>query len=344
MGNIKKDLDIYPLANSNDVYEVLPTFEQDPKKPKKSTGNAGVSGITNGLGISGIGNVGNAVVNGVNAGVNASQNNTPAGGNGGGGGYGYLQKYSPYARYQSVYGDKINSLLDALLNRGPFNYDYLSDPMYQAYRQQYEFQGDRARENAIGDYARNTGGLASSWATTAGQLAQNNYNAQLNSLIPELQNARYTKYMGEVENDLNNMNVLMNLENRAYDRYASDRAYDWQVQQAQQSRLSRRASGSGGSKTSSTMSKTDLENGAYARALDYLATGKMPDISGTGISMSTVLDYAKQIQRLEGNSGSSGLGVLGNGTTTTTEDEKKKKGILARWAEAYGKSGAVPIY
>lgn len=199
----------------------------------------------------------------INAGLNVpsltQKNNVAPAGYGTGGGGVRINGFTPY---NSPYQAQIDALMQAIMNRGPFSYDYLSDPMYQSYRQQYEVQGDRARENAIGDYAANTGGLASSWATTAGQLTQNNYNAQLNGLIPELQNARYNKYLGEIETDFNKLNRLNSLENARYNRWLNERDYDYRLQAAN-------ASGSGGSR------QQPAEDLSYRSGMfdEYLSSG-----------------------------------------------------------------------
>ena len=233
-----------------------------------------------------------------------------------GGGYGYMTpSYTPYARWNSPWKGDMETLMRELLNRDPFNYDYLSDPVYQAYRQQYEFQGDRARENTIGDYARNTGGLASSWANTAGQLRQNNYNAQLNGLIPELENARYSRYMGDIETDLNNLTQLQNLESLYYNQYLNDRDYDWMLQQASQPVRY----GSGGGSGSRSTSNQDSGDAYMEEMLqDFMKSGMTYEDYVRKYNLtSKEISFLKPYKDLGGSGASSRSGSLNLDTGTT---------------------------
>ena len=121
--------------------------------------------------------------------------------------------------YESQHSSQIDSLLQSILNREEFSYDYATDPTYLAYADQYKRLGDRAREDTLGDVAGLTGGYASSWATTAASQAQNDYNQQLSNIIPTLYDAAYNRYMDEYNMDANNLGLLMNVDNMYYDRY-----------------------------------------------------------------------------------------------------------------------------
>ena len=286
-------------------YDVVPVMTDTPKKDSGSKKGEVGDAALNGLGLGGA------------TGVAVNQLvNQPTGGGGGVNVARASPLYNAYGAYTSPYQSQIDELMKAMLNRGPFNYDYLSDPTYQAYRQQYEFQGDRARENAIGDYAANTGGMASSWAQTAGQLAQNNYNAQLNSLIPELQNAAYNKYLGEAEMDLNNLNMLQNLEDANYNRYLNDREYDLQMQQLNNAARTRTSGGGSGGSGSSQSSALGQEN-ASKIASSILAGGIMPsnsDLKEMGTSSSEVNYFLKVMKQL--NKGQSNIANALKGGTS----------------------------
>jgi len=332
-------------SSGTGTYSVTPTFN-NPVATTNNLGLRALNTIANKKKSQPASTVGNTALAGINGGLTAPAvvaNRTPTGG-GGGGGYGFIPTYNPYARYNSPYQPQIDALMNALLNRGPFNYDYLSDPTYQSYRQQYEFQGDRRRENAIGEYARNTGGLASSWATTAGQLRQNNYNAQLNGLIPELENARYNRYLGEIETDFNNLSQLQNLENRNYNRYLNERDYDLQLQQLRNSGLASRARSA--NSANKQTSKSDLDYGVYLRAQEFLKTGNMPDTTGTGFGPSDV--YA-MVNTMGGGTGGAGgtagvggtgnLGVGGGSTGNASNTSNKSNVDWARELERLRKMG-----
>lgn len=133
--------------------------------------------------------------------------------------------------YDNSKSSQIDALLNAILNREEFSYDYTTDPSYLAYEQQYKRLGDRAREDTLGDIASLTGGYASSWAASAASQAQNDYNQQLSGIIPTLYDAAYNRYMDDYNMDVSNLGLLMGIDQRDYDRYR-DTVSDSQWQQS----------------------------------------------------------------------------------------------------------------
>lgn len=112
-------------------------------------------------------------------------------------------------------------------NNSKFSYDFNTDPVYQAAKQAYINQGKIAAKNVAAQAAKFTGGYGNSYGTMA---AQQQYNAALqnaNDIIPELQNAAYSRY----QNDLAKKQNLANwyLQNSRYkkedERYADELAY-----------------------------------------------------------------------------------------------------------------------
>ena len=132
--------------------------------------------------------------------------------------------------YESNYSSQIDGLLNQILNREEFSYNKDTDPSYLAYEDMYRRLGDRAREDTLGDIASLNGGYASSWAATAASQAQNDYNQQLSNVIPELYDAAYNRYLNEDNLKRQDMSLLMNLDNTAYNRYR-DNVGDSQWQQ-----------------------------------------------------------------------------------------------------------------
>lgn len=84
-----------------------------------------------------------------------------------------------------------------------FSYDMENDEVYQAYKNQYIREGQRAAADAVGSAASTTGGIASSYASTAAAQAGNYYAAQLSDKVPELYDAAYSRYT----NDLSQYNT-----------------------------------------------------------------------------------------------------------------------------------------
>ena len=160
----------------------------------------------------------------------ASETTADSGGGNGNNGY-YYPSYSSYGAYNSPYAPMMQNALARLQGLGSFSYDYLSDPVYQQYAKQYAIQGRNAMADTMGEYASMTGGLPSSYAVTAGQQAENSYNTALNNMIPQLQEARYQKWMGDYTMTSNLLDQLMNLDQMSYNQYLNDRDYNLNLQQ-----------------------------------------------------------------------------------------------------------------
>lgn len=128
----------------------------------------------------------------------------------------------PYNPYQNQYQEQIDEILDSILNRDPFSYNYLEDPLYQQYQEAYRREGDRAMQDAIGQVAARTGGLASSYAASAANQANNYYMAQLGDKIPELQQLAYSMYVDDRNYDAQKLQLLEELEQLNYGRWSDD--------------------------------------------------------------------------------------------------------------------------
>lgn len=124
---------------------------------------------------------------------------------------------------------KISAALDAMLNRKPFSYDAVSDPLYQQYRKQYTREADRSAEDVLGKAAVMTGGMPSTAAVTASQQASDYQMSQMTDKIPELQQLAYGMYMDGINLDRQNLNTLIGLEDNNYNRWLSNRDYLYQL-------------------------------------------------------------------------------------------------------------------
>lgn len=125
---------------------------------------------------------------------------------------------SPANQKSSQLTQQYLAMLDAARNRQPFSYDLNADPSYQAYKAQYEREGQRAMQDTLGQVAARTGGLASSYAGTAAQQAYDYNMQQLTDKIPELYQAAYDRYLNEYQMDMDMLNAYGTAENREYSR------------------------------------------------------------------------------------------------------------------------------
>lgn len=129
------------------------------------------------------------------------------------------QQANAPAAYQSQYGDQIQSLLNQMLNRPSFSYDFATDPMYQQYKETYQQQGKQASKDAMGQATALSGGYGNSYAQSVGQQTNQQYLSKLNDVIPELREAAYQKYQDEGTTLNNNIGTLQNQESALYQKY-----------------------------------------------------------------------------------------------------------------------------
>lgn len=123
-------------------------------------------------------------------------------------------------QYNKKYLTPINSFIGSLKNREEFMYDPESDPVYQAYKNQYLAQGSRASENAMANYSALTGGYANSAAATAAAQTQQYYMTQLTNQIPALAEAAYERYADEYSNSISLLENMLDVYNIAYNSAA----------------------------------------------------------------------------------------------------------------------------
>lgn len=124
--------------------------------------------------------------------------------------------------YDSEYMDKLNAVVRQLTE---MNYDnWTKGSQYQALAERYGNNGKMSMQDVLGQIASRTGGLASSYATTAAQQQYNQYMAQLEEVARQM----YSQDRSEL---MDNANLYRNLANDEYDRYR-DSVSDYNAQLA----------------------------------------------------------------------------------------------------------------
>lgn len=127
--------------------------------------------------------------------------------------------YESAPEYVSRYQSQIDDLTQEILNREPFQYNYQEDPVYQQYAQSYTRAGQRAMQDVLAQVSARTGGLASSYASTASQQTYDNYMQALADKVPELYQLAYSMYQDEGNQLRANLEMLTALESGDYGRY-----------------------------------------------------------------------------------------------------------------------------
>lgn len=128
-------------------------------------------------------------------------------------------KYKAASAYNSQYANQMSGLLNDVTNRQEFSYNPLEDANYQALAKVYNANGLKAQQDTLGQAAALNGGYNTSWATSASQQARNDYNQQLASLIPELEQTAYSRYYDNYNMNFNALGALQDADNTAYQKY-----------------------------------------------------------------------------------------------------------------------------
>lgn len=122
--------------------------------------------------------------------------------------------------YAQRYLSDAVELAKDLKTRDAFSYDPDSDPVYQAYKEKYLLEGERASRDAMANYATLTGGYTNSAAATAGAQAELYYAQQLSNAIPTLAEQAYARYHNQYQNDLALLGSMVDLYDTAYQNAA----------------------------------------------------------------------------------------------------------------------------
>lgn len=126
------------------------------------------------------------------------------------------------ADYTSQYKPQIDSTVNSILNRKPFEYDVNGDALYQQYKDRYTNLGQQAMMDTMGQAAKLTGGYGNSNAQIVGQQAYQGYLQGLTDKIPELAQMAYNRYNQQGQ-DLYQQYGLLNAQDQAaYDRWNAD--------------------------------------------------------------------------------------------------------------------------
>ena len=140
-----------------------------------------------------------------------------------------LQNSLKPGEYQSAYGDQIQGLIDSMLNRPDFQYDFATDPLYQQYAEKYQQLGKMAMKDTLGEAAALTGGYGNSYAQTAGQQTYQTYLQGLYDMVPQMRDQAYQAYRDKGDTLRQNLGMLQTQDASEYGRYR-DGVGDWRDQ------------------------------------------------------------------------------------------------------------------
>ena len=177
----------------------------------------------------------------------------------------YIKAANPGA-YTSAYTNQINAARNQLMN---FKYDPMQDARYQALAQVYGARGNQAAQDTLGEAAALNGGYGTSYAVSAAQQARNQYNQELASLVPDLEQNAY-------ERMANNYNLLMDADTTAYQRYRDQvadyqwgKGYDTDIYQYRQQQAGSGGGGGGGGGRRRSGGGGGYSGGGSSSGIDY---------------------------------------------------------------------------
>jgi len=120
--------------------------------------------------------------------------------------------------WESQYGSKVSKAYDEMSGYGKWEYSLENDPAYQAYRDMYVREGQRAyRDAAAGLASKNNGNMTSAAQTVANQQLLY-YMNMLSDKIPELQKNAYERYKSGYDMKANNFSAIQNAAKEAWER------------------------------------------------------------------------------------------------------------------------------
>lgn len=131
---------------------------------------------------------------------------------------GVAQTVQKTTTYQNPYQKELDRMVNDY-TKSSFSYNQDTDPAAQAYRENYIRNGQLAMQDTMAQAAARTGGLASSYATQAGQQTYNSYMSDLNAQLAGLRQQAYENYLSDQALQQNRINTVASLGQQAENSY-----------------------------------------------------------------------------------------------------------------------------
>lgn len=119
---------------------------------------------------------------------------------------------------KTSYTDQINDLMNKYMNREEFEYDVDNDVLFQQALASAMNSGKSAMQDTIGQASALTGGYGSTYATSAGNQAYNEFIEDAYNNLPEYYQMALEAYQMEGQEMLNQLGLLNDADAREYDR------------------------------------------------------------------------------------------------------------------------------
>lgn len=120
---------------------------------------------------------------------------------------------------------ELDMMIDNIRNYKDFEYNRDADPRYAELAKMYTRNGQRAMSDTLGEISARTGGLASSYAATAGNQAYANYMTELGDKALDLEKLAYQMYDDKYNRDLQALSLAQNRYESDLARFNNDRNF-----------------------------------------------------------------------------------------------------------------------
>ena len=213
--------------------------------------------------------------------------------------------------YQSSYQERIDQLLNQLLQRESFQYSYTKDPLYRQYEQNYLQNAHNASADAAAQAAALTGGYGSSYATSAAQQAYQQQIGALSSAIPTLYSLALDTYTSGGNELVSQLDQLNNSEQDAQQQY-NNKLSDYYTQLQQKGEDYNNAYAQDYGQYQDYLSRLDTLHGYYTAQEQAQASRRQQTFNG----IMTVLGVIGDAIQLA-ISGTTGIGSLAGSLLNT---------------------------
>lgn len=224
--------------------------------------------------------------------------------------------------------DKIQGMIDHIMNRESFEYDFSQDPMYQMYADQYQRKGKLAMLDTMAQAAALTGGYGNTYAQQAGQQAYQRYmEDMMANIVPQLRAEAYQVYQDELAGLRDDLGMLQAQEemDREQERWQAE--FDLALQQAKSS-----GSGSGGRGGGGSSKYPWADDPEVKKLQDMVQSGYgmggtiyLPSGSMIGSSPTSVAAVAEYNRLKNANANKSAIGSSSSSVSAVDAYRKKKK-------------------
>lgn len=142
----------------------------------------------------------------------------------------YKNQLNKAEKRQPIYTDAYKGYKDAVVsqleNGNDFSFDAASNPVYQAYAQDYRLLGNIAADQSAANIEGLSGGYGTTYSGNVAQQGLDNYLANEKAIIPSLYQQELQNYQQDRSNLINRANLYNQLESQDFAQF-QDKLARW---------------------------------------------------------------------------------------------------------------------